>query len=56
LEIKGDEAFVRPVGGAGSHLIGDLAQSNCFIIVPEQVREVAAGGTVDVMALERSRP
>jgi molybdopterin molybdotransferase len=44
---------VRPVGGAGSHLVGDLAHSNCLIVVPEDVTEVPEGGTVDVMVLER---
>jgi molybdopterin molybdotransferase len=52
LERSGDEPVVRPVGGAPSHLIGDLAHANCFIVVPEYVREVAAGETVDVMVLE----
>jgi molybdopterin molybdotransferase len=49
-----DGSFVvRPVGGAGSHLVGDLAHANCLIVVPEEVTEVPAGGTVDVMVLER---
>jgi molybdopterin molybdotransferase len=53
VETKDDEAFVRPVGGAGSHLLGDLAQANCFIVVPEDVTDVAAGDDVDVMVLDR---
>ena len=31
----------RPVGGQGSHLVGDLAQANALIVVPEDVTEVA---------------
>lgn len=53
LAVEDGRYVVRPVGGAGSHLIGDLAQSNSFIVVPEQVTEVPAGGTVEVMVLER---
>jgi molybdopterin molybdotransferase len=56
VETKGDEAFVRPVGGAGSHLLGDLAQANCFIVVPEDVTQVSAGDDVDVMTLDRTLP
>jgi molybdopterin molybdotransferase len=33
---------VRPVGGAGSHLLGDLALANCFIVFAEDVTEVGA--------------
>ena len=53
LAVEDGRYVVRPVGGAGSHLIGDLAQSNCLIVVPEQVTEVPSGGTVEVMVLER---
>jgi molybdopterin molybdotransferase len=53
LAVEDGRYVARPVGGAGSHLIGDLAQSNCLIVVPEQVTEVPAGGTVEVMVLER---
>ena len=37
----------------GSHLVNDLAHANCLIVVPEDVTEVPAGGTVTVMVLER---
>lgn len=47
---------VRPVGGAGSHLLGDLAQANCFVVLGEDVTEVGAGSQVDVMALTREAP
>ncbi len=40
---------VRPVGGPGSHLLAGLAQSNCFIVIPEDVTEVKAGEQVDIM-------
>jgi molybdopterin molybdotransferase len=42
---------VRPVGGAGSHLLGNLALANALIVVPEDRTEVYAGSTVDVMLL-----
>ena len=44
---------MRPVGGAGSHLIGALAHANALIVVPEDVTEVPEGGAVEVMVLER---
>ena len=43
---------VEPVGGAGSHLVGDLAQANCLIVVPEDVTSVAAGEQVQVLLLD----
>ena len=46
---------VAPVGGPGSHLLGDLARANALIVVGEQVNEVPRGGTVDVMILERRK-
>jgi molybdopterin molybdotransferase len=55
-DTSGDQTVARPVGGAGSHLVGDLAQSNAFIVVPEAVTEVDKGDTVDVMVLERRLP
>jgi molybdopterin molybdotransferase len=44
---------VTPVGGAGSHLIGSLAKANALMIIEEDVTEVPAGGSVQVMVLER---
>ncbi len=38
-------------GGAGSHLLGSLALSNCLVVVPEEVTEIHAGGDVTVMPL-----
>ncbi len=46
-------AEVEPVGGSGSHLVGDLAASNALIVVPEDVTEVAAGETVTVIRLDQ---
>ena len=36
-EVGVDEqgTYVAPVGGAGSHLVGDLASADCLIVVPE---------------------
>jgi len=53
LSTAQDQHMVEPVGGHGSHLLGDLARSNCLIVVPEEVTQVPAGGTVDVMILDR---
>jgi molybdopterin molybdotransferase len=41
------------VGGHGSHLIGDLAKSNCLIVVPESTTRVEAGSPVDVLVFDR---
>jgi molybdopterin molybdotransferase len=53
LGVTDGRYVVRPVGGAGSHLVGDLAHANALVVVPEAVTEVPAGGTVEVMGLER---
>ncbi|WP_148613820.1 gephyrin-like molybdotransferase Glp [Nocardioides rubriscoriae] len=44
---------VAPVGGSGSHLVGDLAASDALIVVPEDVTAVAAGETVTVIRLDQ---
>jgi molybdopterin molybdotransferase len=44
--------LVSPVGGAGSHLIGDLAQANALIMVPSDTSRVDAGATVTVVPLD----
>ncbi len=54
FEVSARGALVSPVGGHGSHLIGSLAQSNCVIVVPEQVSSVETGSTVDVGVLDRN--
>jgi molybdopterin molybdotransferase len=53
LDVVDGRYVVRPVGGAGSHLVRNLAHSNALVVVPEDVTEVPAGGTVEVMVLER---
>ena len=53
LDVADGRYVVRPVGGHGSHLVGDLAHSNSLVVVPEDVTEVPEGGTVEVMVLER---
>ncbi|MFL6159371.1 MAG: gephyrin-like molybdotransferase Glp [Marmoricola sp.] len=44
---------VTPVGGAGSHLMGGLSQSNALIVLGEDVTAVPAGVDVPVMLLDR---
>jgi molybdopterin molybdotransferase len=43
---------VAPVGGHGSHLIGDLASSNALVLVPEDVTSLSAGEQVQVLRLD----
>jgi molybdopterin molybdotransferase len=45
-------AFVSPVGGHGSHLIGDLAAANALIEVPADVTAIRAGEMVQVRLLD----
>ncbi len=44
---------VEPVGGSGSHLVGDLAASDALIVVPEETTEIAAGEQVAVIRLDQ---
>ena len=44
--------YATPVGGHGSHLIGDLASSNALVVVPADVTAVAAGEQVQVLRLD----
>jgi molybdopterin molybdotransferase len=53
FEPKAGGSTVTPVGGAGSHLMGGLSQSNAFIVLAEEVTSVAAGTDVPVMLLDR---
>jgi molybdopterin molybdotransferase len=43
---------VTPVGGPGSHLIGDLAAANALIVVPEDVTSLMAGAEVQILRLD----
>ncbi|MGV9938736.1 molybdotransferase-like divisome protein Glp [Streptomyces sp. NPDC003401] len=45
------EGTVRPVGGAGSHLIAALAHADSLIVVPEDVESVEPGTEVEVVLL-----
>ncbi|WP_244931486.1 gephyrin-like molybdotransferase Glp [Nocardioides sp. W7] len=45
-------ATVAPVGGPGSHLVGDLASSNALIVIAEDTTSLAAGAQVDVLPLD----
>ena len=48
----GEPGSVAPVGGAGSHLLGPLAQANALVVVPEDDTAVAEGTLVDVVLLD----
>lgn len=56
--LRGDYAVgpdgptVTPVGGPGSHLIGGLAQSNCLVVVAEDMVSLDAGADVEVLLLD----
>ena len=45
-------AFVTPVGGHGSHMVGDLASSNALVVVDEDAAGVSAGEMVQVLCLD----
>lgn len=45
-------ATVSPVGGPGSHLVGDLASSNALVVIPEETTSLPAGARVDVLPLD----
>jgi molybdopterin molybdotransferase len=49
----GATVTVKPVGGTGSHLVGDLAASNALIVVPEEVTSLEPGAQVQVVLLDR---
>ena len=46
-------SVVTPVGGAGSHLMGGLAQANALIVLAEDVTSVPAESDVPVLLLDR---
>ena len=50
--LEKDGPVVTPVGGHGSHLLGDLAQSDALVVVPEGVGSVPAGEQVQVLRLD----
>ena len=52
-ELRADGVgTVRPVGGQGSHLVGDLTESNCLVVVPEATSHVPPGARVNVLPLD----
>jgi molybdopterin molybdotransferase len=52
-QTGGRSYTVSPVGGHSSHLLGGLAQADCFICVPAEQTRVSAGEMVKVMILEQ---
>lgn len=50
--VDGSTVTVSPVGGPGSHLIGDLASSNALVVIPEDTTSLPAGAQVDVLPLD----
>ena len=44
---------MRPVGGHGSHLLGDLSLANALVVVPAETELVDEGEYVDVLLLDR---
>jgi molybdopterin molybdotransferase len=52
LSVVDGHLAVTPVGTQGSHMIGDLAESDALIVVPESVTWVDAGETVTVLPLD----
>ena len=53
FEIDGRGAHVAPVGGHGSHLVGDLSEANSLIVVPPETTSVSGGSQVQVLVLDR---
>jgi molybdopterin molybdotransferase len=53
FEIDNMGAHVTPVGGHGSPLVGDLAEANALIVVPEDTTRVDPGSQVQVLVLDR---
>ena len=53
VDIDAKGAHVAPVGGHGSHLVGDLSEANALIVVPEEVTSVKPGEQVQVLVLDR---
>ncbi|MFC5286935.1 gephyrin-like molybdotransferase Glp [Actinokineospora guangxiensis] len=49
-----DEGVVEvvPVGGPGSHLLASFAESNCLIVLPVGVADVAGGDLVELILLD----
>ena len=52
-EVGRQGATVTPVGGHGSHLVGDLSNANALVVLAEQHTTVAPGQPVPVLVLDR---
>jgi molybdopterin molybdotransferase len=52
LSVVDGRLAVTPVGPQGSHMIGDLAESDALIVVQESVTYVEPGETVTVLPLD----
>ena len=53
FRIDGGGPHVTPVGGHGSHLMGDLSEANALIVVPAEATSVQGGSQVQVLVLDR---
>ncbi len=53
FDIDHKGAHVTPVGGHGSHLMGDLSAANALVVVPEDVTLLDAGQQAQVLVLDR---
>jgi len=51
--IDADGSHVEPVGGHGSHLIGDLAEANALVVVAAETSRVQDGELVSVLVLDQ---
>lgn len=43
---------VSSTGGQGSHILRSMSQANCFIVLPQEWGDVAAGTTVSIIPFE----
>ena len=43
---------VAPMGGGGSHKLGDLAQANALVIIPPEVEVIEAGNPVEIWMID----
>lgn len=50
-QYDAEAGSVRPVGGAGSHLVAALAHANALIVVPEDTTSAKPGTDVEVVLL-----
>jgi molybdopterin molybdotransferase len=51
---RGGTHLVKPLDEQGAHLVAGLARTECLIVVPEMVGDVASGSEVDVLLLADS--